>query len=50
MKKSWSLFTVQKHWEKPNILDFSDWLKQKAEAYDLMKQISKMARTDDNTN
>ena len=50
VKESWSLFTVKKHWVKPTLLDFNDWLKEKAEAHDLMKQISKKARTEDNNN
>ena len=37
MKESWSLFTGMKHWVKPTLLDFNDWLK-KAEAHDLMKK------------
>ena len=36
MKESWSLFTVKKHWGKPTLLDFNDWLKEKAEAHDLL--------------
>ena len=50
LKESWSLFTVKKHWVKPALLDFNDWLKEKAEAHDLMKQTSSKARTEDNTN
>ena len=50
LKESWSLFTVKKHWVKPTLLDFNDWLKEKAEAQDLMKQTSSKARTEDNTN
>ena len=50
LKESWSLFTVKKHWVKPTLLDFNDWLKEKAEAYDLMKQTTSKARTEDNTN
>ena len=50
LKESWSLFTVTKHWVKPTLLDFNDWLKEKAEAHDLMKQTSSKARTEDNTN
>ena len=45
MKKLWSLLTVQKHWLKPTLYDFSSWLKEEAEAYDLMKQTSTKART-----
>ena len=50
LKESWLLFTVKKHWVKPTLLDFNDWLKEKAEAHDLMKQTSSKARTEDNTN
>ena len=48
-KDSWSLFTVKKHWVKPTILDFNDWLKEKAEAHDLMKQSATKARPEDNS-
>ena len=50
LKESWSLFTVKKQWVKPTLLDFNDWLKEKAEAHDLRKQTSSKARTEDNCN
>ena len=50
LKDSWSLIKVKKHWVKPTLLDFNDWLKEKAELHDLMKQTSSKARTEDNTN
>ena len=50
MKESWSLFTVKKHWVKPNLLDFNDWLKEKAEAHNLMKNTATKARTEDTNN
>ena len=50
LKEYWSLFTVNKHWVKPTLLEFNDWLKEKAEAHDLMKQTSSKARTEDITN
>ena len=49
MKESWSLFTVKKHWVKPTLLDFNDWLKEKAEAHNLMKQSATKARPEDNS-
>ena len=49
MKESWSLFPVKKHWVKPTLLDFNDWLKEKAEAHDLMKQSTTKARPEDNS-
>ena len=50
LKESWSLFTVKKHWVQPTLLDFNDWLKEKAEAHDLRKQASSKATTEDNNN
>ena len=50
MKESWSLFTVKKHWVKPTLLDFNDWLKEKAEAHDLMKNTATKAKTEDTIN
>ena len=49
MKESWSLFTVKKHCVKPTLLDFNDWLKEKAEAHDLMKQSATKAKPEDNS-
>ena len=37
MNESWSLFTFKKHWVKPTLLDFNDWIIEKAEAHDLCK-------------
>ena len=50
MKESWSLFTVKNHWVKPTLLDFNDWLKEKAEAHHLMNNTATKARTEDNNN
>ena len=49
MKESWSLFTVKEHWVKLTLLDFNDWLKEKAEAHDLMKQSATKARPEENS-
>ena len=49
MKESWSFFTVKKHWVKPTLLDFNDWLKEKAEAQELLNQSAIRARTEDNS-
>ena len=35
---------------KPTLLDFNDWLKEKAEAHDLMKNTATKARTEDTIN
>ena len=36
MKESWSLHSVKKCWRQPTVLDFNDWLHDKAEAHELM--------------
>ena len=50
MKESWSLFTVKKHWLKPTLLYFNDWLREKAELHDLMKNTATKTRTEDTIN
>ena len=50
MKESWSLFTVKKHWVKPTLLDLNDWLKEKAEAHNRMKNNVFKKRTEDINN
>ena len=50
MKESWSLLTVKKHCMKPTLLDFNDWLKEKAEAHDLMKNTAIKTKTEDTIN
>ena len=50
MKESWSLFTVKKPWVKPTLLDFNDWLKEKDEAHDLVKNTATKTRTEDTIN
>ena len=50
MKESWSLVTVKKHWLKPTLLNLNGWLKQKAEAHDLMKNTATKAKTEDTNN
>ena len=49
MKESWSLFTVKKHWVKPTLVEFNDWLKKKVEAHVVMKQSATKAKPEDNS-
>ena len=48
MKEWWSLFAVKKHWVKPT-LDFNDWLNEKAETHDLMKQSATKSKPVENS-
>ena len=36
MKQGWSLHTVKRCWRQPAVIDFIDWLRDKAEAYESM--------------
>ena len=38
---------VKKHWVKPTVRDFNDWLKVKAEAHDWMKNTAIQTKTED---
>ena len=49
MKESRPPFTVKKLGVKPTLHDLNDWLKEKAEAHDLMKQSGSRAGPEDNS-
>ena len=36
-KQAWSLYTVKRNYNSPNLLDFNNWLKEKAEAHERNK-------------
>ena len=37
MKEAWSMHTVKKDWSRPTLLNFNNWLKDRAEAHERMK-------------
>ena len=39
MKEAWSLHTVRRTLDRPTLIDFNDWLKDKAEAHERMKSL-----------
>ena len=39
MRESWSLFVVKRNWSRPNQIDFNNWLKDKAEAHEKIKNM-----------
>ena len=41
---------VKKHWLKPTLLGFNDWLKEKFETHDLMKNTAIKTKTEDTIN
>ena len=36
MREAWSMHTVKKDWSRPTLLEFNEWLKDKAEAHERM--------------
>ena len=41
------MYTVKKNWDRPTLLKFSDWSKDKAEAHERMKFSSRTPKTED---
>ena len=46
LKESWSLLAVRENLVKSNLLNFHDWLKEKADAHDLIENIATKTRND----
>ena len=47
MKEDWSMHTVKKSWSRPTLLDFNEWLKDKAEAHEMMKVSTTKSKKDE---
>ena len=47
MKEAWSLHTVRRTLDRPTLIDFNDWLKDKAEAHERMKSLPNMAKPEE---
>ena len=47
MKEAWSMNTVKKNLSRPTLLDFNNWLKDKAEAHERMKVSSGKTKSDE---
>ena len=50
MTELWLFLTIKKHWVKPTLLGFNDWLKEKVVAHNLMMNTATKARTEDTNN
>ena len=48
MKEAWSMHTVKRSLDQPTLIDFNDWLKDKAEAHERMKTASGKVNGDKN--
>ena len=49
MKEAWTLNTVMKDWSRPSLVEFNDWLKNKAEAHEKMKASAGKAKPEDSS-
>ena len=47
LKEAWSLNTVKRNLDRPTLIHFNDWLKEKAEAHERMKATSSKPRTEE---
>ena len=47
MKEAWSMHTVKRSLDRPTLIDFNDWLKDKAEAHERMKTASGKVKGDE---
>ena len=50
MKEAWSLHTVRRTLDRPTLIDFNDWLKDKAEAHERMKSLPNKAKPEESNN
>ena len=48
MKEAWSMHTVKRSLDRPTLIDFNEWLKDKAEAHERMKTASGKPKSDEN--
>ena len=48
MEEAWSMHTVKRSLDRPTLIDFNDWLKDKAEAHERMKTASGKVKGDEN--
>ena len=39
LKEAWSMQTVRRQWHRPTLLDFNEWLKEKAKGIERLKTI-----------
>ena len=49
MKEEWSMHTVKRTLDRPTLIDFNDWLKEKAEAHKRMKSAYLKPKVGDST-
>ena len=44
LKEAWSTHTVRHNWQRPTLLDFNNWLKEKAEGHERLRLLNSKAK------
>ena len=47
LMEAWSMQTVRQKWHRPTLLDFNEWLKEKAEGHERLKTINSKVRSEE---
>ena len=47
LKEAWSMQTVRRQWHRPTLLDFNEWLKEKAEGNERLKTINSKVKSEE---
>ena len=47
LKEAWSMQTVRRQWHRPTLLDFNEWLKEKAEGHERLKTINSKGKSEE---
>ena len=47
LKETWPMHTVWHNWQRPTLLDFNDWLKEKAEGHERLRVLNSKAKNED---
>ena len=47
LKEAWSIHTVRNNWQRPTLLDFNNWLKEKAEGHERLRLLNSKAKNEE---
>ena len=47
LKEAWSMHTVRHKWQRPTLLDFNNWLKEKAEWHERLRLLNSKAKNEE---
>ena len=47
LKEAWSMQTVRRQWHRPTLLDFNEWLNEKAEVHEKLKTINSKVKSEE---